>query len=85
MAASTLANLKEVEDQAPKFGHPPDLEARFTRTPLGLANSGLSYFWLAPKVRVPFGHKHRLQEEIYVLVSGSARMKLEDEVIELEP
>jgi mannose-6-phosphate isomerase-like protein (cupin superfamily) len=84
MAGYTLANLKEVEDQAPKFGHSPNLEARFARVSLGLENSGLSYFRLAPNFRVPFGHKHPLQEEVYVLLGGSARMKLDDEAIELK-
>jgi hypothetical protein len=69
----TIVNLKEIEDQAPKFGHSPDLEARFARVPLGLENSGLSYFRLAPNFRIPFGHKHLQQEEVYVLVGGSAR------------
>jgi uncharacterized cupin superfamily protein len=81
----TIVNLKEIEDQAPKFGHSPDLEARFARVPLGLENSGLSYFRLAPNFRIPFGHKHLQQEEVYVLVGGSAKIKLDNEVIELEP
>ena len=84
MGGYTIVNLREVEDQAPKFGYSPNLEARFARVPLGLENSGISYFRVAPNFRIPFGHKHRQQEEIYVLVSGSARMKLDDEVVELE-
>jgi mannose-6-phosphate isomerase-like protein (cupin superfamily) len=85
MADYTLVNLKEVEDQAPKFGHSPDLEARFARVPLGLEKSGLSYQRLAPGFRMPWGHHHKQQEEIYVLLSGSARAKLGDEVVELGP
>ncbi len=85
MTEYTIVNLKEIEDQAPKFGHSPDLEARFARVPLGLENSGLSYFRLAPNFRIPFGHKHLQQEEVYVLVGGSAKIKLDNEVIELEP
>jgi mannose-6-phosphate isomerase-like protein (cupin superfamily) len=84
MAGYTIINLKEVEDQAPKFGHSPNLEARFARGPLELENSGISYFRIAPNFRIPFGHKHQRQEEIYVLVSGSARAKLGDEVVELK-
>ena len=85
MAGYTIVNLKEVEDQAPKVGYSPDLvEARFARVPLGLENAGLSYVRLGPNFRTPFGHKHREQEEVYVLVGGSARMKLDDEVIELK-
>jgi mannose-6-phosphate isomerase-like protein (cupin superfamily) len=51
--------------------------------PLELENSGLSYFRIAPGFRVPFGHKHSQQEEVYVVVAGSARAKLDDEVVEL--
>jgi quercetin dioxygenase-like cupin family protein len=84
MAGYTLVNLKEVEDQAPKFGHSPNLEARFARAALELENSGISYFRIAPNFRIPFGHKHQQQEEIYVLIGGSARAKLGDEVVELK-
>jgi mannose-6-phosphate isomerase-like protein (cupin superfamily) len=85
MADYTVVNLKEVEDQAPNFGLSPQLEARMARVALGLENSGVSYQRMAPNFRVPFGHKHRNQEEVYVLVSGSARIKLEDEVVDLKP
>jgi mannose-6-phosphate isomerase-like protein (cupin superfamily) len=83
VAGYTVVNLKEVEDQAPGFGLSPDLEARFASRPLELQNSGMSYQRLAPGFRMPFGHKHKRQEELYVLVSGSARLKLDDEVVEL--
>ena len=85
MGGYTIVNLKEVEDQAPKFGFSPNLEARFASAPLGLESSGISYQRLAPNFRMPFGHKHKLQEELYVLVSGSVRAKLDDEVVELKP
>jgi uncharacterized cupin superfamily protein len=85
MADYTVVNLKEVEDQAPKFGLAPQLEMRMARVALGLENSGISYQRLAPSFRIPFGHKHKNQEEIYVLVGGSVRIKLEDEVVELKP
>jgi len=85
MSDYTHLNLKDVEDQAPNFGLLPDLEFRMARVGLGLENSGLSYLRLAPGFRLPFGHKHKNQEEVYVLLSGSARMKIEDEVRELKP
>ena len=84
MAGYTIVNLKEVGDQAPKFGYSPNLEARFARVPLELENSGISYFRIAPGFRIPFGHKHRQQEEVYVLIGGSAWAKLGDEVVELK-
>ena len=83
MGDYTVVNLMGVEDQASKFGYAPNLESRFARKPLGLESSGLSHFKVAPGFRVPFGHKHETQEEIYVVVSGSARVKLDDEIVEL--
>jgi mannose-6-phosphate isomerase-like protein (cupin superfamily) len=84
MADFTKLNLREdVEDIAPKHGMAPDVEARYARIPLELEQQGLSLFRLAPNFRLPFGHTHAEQEEVYVLVSGSARMKLGDEVVEL--
>ncbi len=84
MAAYTHLNLKEVEDQAPKFGL-EGLEFRSARVPLELENSGMSYLRLTPNFRIPFGHHHNVQEEVYVLVSGSARLKLDDDVVDLKP
>jgi mannose-6-phosphate isomerase-like protein (cupin superfamily) len=68
---------------APKFDLSPGLESRFARKPLQLENSGMSYYKIAPGFRTPFGHRHGEQEEIYVVVSGSARVKLDDEVVDL--
>jgi mannose-6-phosphate isomerase-like protein (cupin superfamily) len=85
MAGYTLVNLREVEDQAPKFGLSPNLEARMARVPLELENFGVSYQSMAPNFRVPFGHNHKRQEEVYVLLSGGVRVKLDDEIVELKP
>jgi mannose-6-phosphate isomerase-like protein (cupin superfamily) len=85
MAGYTVRNLKQdVEDQAPNFGLSPQLEARMARVPLELENFGLSYQRLAPNFRIPFGHTHNAQEEAYVVVGGSVRVKLDDEVVELQ-
>jgi mannose-6-phosphate isomerase-like protein (cupin superfamily) len=84
MGEYTKINLKQdVEDMAVKHGMSPDIESRFARVPLGLEKSGLSYFRYAPGFRTPFGHTHGEQEEVYVVVSGSARVKIDDEVVEL--
>ena len=85
MSDYTHINLKEdVDDQAPNFGLSPNLESRMARVPLEMENAGLSYIRIAPGFRIPFGHKHKNQEEVYVLVSGSAKIKLDDEVRELK-
>jgi uncharacterized cupin superfamily protein len=83
MAGYMHLNLKEVEDQAPKFDMSPDMEMRMARVPLELENFGLSYQRLAPGYRLPFGHRHKHQEEVYVVVSGGGRAKIEDEIVEL--
>jgi mannose-6-phosphate isomerase-like protein (cupin superfamily) len=86
MANYTALNLKEVENQGPNFGvDEKDLQLRMARVPLNCQNSGLSYLRLGPGWRMPYGHTHKQQEEIYVLVSGSARMKLDDDIVEVEP
>jgi mannose-6-phosphate isomerase-like protein (cupin superfamily) len=80
----TKKNLRtEVENQAPKFEMPEELEARFARTQLEGETLGLSLMTLAPNFRMPFGHKHPGQEEVYVVVRGSGRIKVEDEIVEL--
>jgi mannose-6-phosphate isomerase-like protein (cupin superfamily) len=83
MSGYTKTNLRNVENQAPNFGMPPELEARFARSALGGETLGLSLMTLAPGFRIPFGHKHPNQEEVYVVVRGSARIKVEDEIVEL--
>ena len=84
MADYTKLNLRdEVEDQAPKFGMSPDMEFRSARVPLEMQNAGVSFLRVAPGFRVPFGHHHNVQEEVYVVVRGSARLKLDDEIVEL--
>jgi mannose-6-phosphate isomerase-like protein (cupin superfamily) len=85
VADYTIKNLKsDVEDQAPGFGLSPNLEARFARQPLELKSSGLSYQRIGPDFRVPFGHTHAKQEELYVIVSGGGRAKIGDKIAELK-
>ena len=83
MADYTILNLKtDVANAAERFGLAPDLEARFGRDALGLEGGGFSYQKLAP-FEGKFGHRHTTQEEVYVVIGGSGRVKLEDEVREL--
>jgi mannose-6-phosphate isomerase-like protein (cupin superfamily) len=84
MSGYTKTNLRDVEDSAPKFKMPSEMHARFARTPIGGETLGLSLFTLEPGFRIPFGHKHVTQEEVYVIVRGSGRVKVEDEVVEVK-
>jgi mannose-6-phosphate isomerase-like protein (cupin superfamily) len=81
MSDYTIANLKAIDDSAGE--HAPDLEARFARKYLDSEHLGVSYFRYGPGFRSPTGHSHREQEEAYVVVNGSGRIKLDDEIVEL--
>jgi mannose-6-phosphate isomerase-like protein (cupin superfamily) len=82
--AFTLRNIRgDVEDVAGNFDGPPDLEFRAATAALGLERSGLSYQRLPAGYRFPFGHTHRTQEEVYVVVRGGGRMKIDDDVVEV--
>lgn len=80
VADYTIRNLKDVEDSALKFGLSPGLEGRFASGDLGMHTLGVSYQRLAPGFRIPFGHSHPEQEEVYVVLAGSGRVRLGDEV-----
>lgn len=78
------ANLRQdLEDVGPNFDGPPDLEFRLATDALALEQSGLCYQRTPPGYRFPYGHTHEVQEEVYVVVRGSGRMKVDDEIIEL--
>lgn len=79
----TIKQLTEVEDSAPKFGHGEVQEARFASSDLDTEQTGLSHHRLTAGNRQPFAHRHENAEEVYVVVSGSGRLKLDDEIIEV--
>ncbi len=83
MADYTHKNLSEVKDSAPGFGFGELAEARFAREELDAEQTGISHLTLKPGKRMPFGHKHDKAEEIYVVVAGSGRIKLDDEIIDV--
>jgi mannose-6-phosphate isomerase-like protein (cupin superfamily) len=80
----TRKNLKrDLDDLGSNFDGSPDLEFRAATKALGLERSGLTYQRVPPDYRFPYGHTHETQEEIYVVVRGSGRMKVDDEIFEL--
>jgi uncharacterized cupin superfamily protein len=80
----TLINLrKDPDDLGPKFDGAPDLEFRAATAALQLERSGLTYQRVPPGYRFPYGHTHATQEEVYVVVRGGGRMKVDDEIIGL--
>jgi mannose-6-phosphate isomerase-like protein (cupin superfamily) len=83
MSGYTVTNLRELDDQAVKFGLSETQEARFATKPLGCEMSGISLQRVKPGKRLAGGHKHKQEEEVYVVVAGGGRAKLDDEVVEL--
>jgi quercetin dioxygenase-like cupin family protein len=83
-APFTHKKLTDVKDSAPEFGIGEVQEARFARKDLDAEKTGVSHYRLKPSQRSPFGHKHDEAEEVYVVIAGSGRMKLDDEIIEVE-
>ena len=80
-----LRNIKkDLDDIGSKFDGAPDLEFRSATAALGLEKSGLSYQRVPSGYRFPYGHTHGKQEEVYVVLRGSGRMKVDDEIVELE-
>lgn len=85
MAGYTAKNLKEIENQGVKFGMDEgEIQLRMAKDPLECEHCGVSYITLGPGWRLPWGHTHKTQEEIYILLSGSARMKIGDDVVDME-
>ena len=72
--------LEDIEDSAASRNVDGAIEARFGRSQLDSEHLGVSHFRLAPGYRPPFGHRHREQEEVYVVIAGSGRFKVEDEI-----
>jgi mannose-6-phosphate isomerase-like protein (cupin superfamily) len=85
VAGYTIKNLREVKDVAPDGGVSDYIEARFAHEDLDSERSGISYQVMKAGQRQPFAHRHGEMEEIYVVVSGSGRVKLDDQVEDVGP
>jgi gentisate 1,2-dioxygenase len=83
MSDYTIVNLGDVENVAPKFQMPEGMDVRFPKRDLGCTTGGVGVEKLAAGVRIPFGHTHATQEEIYVIAEGSGRVKIDDEIRDL--
>lgn len=81
----TKTNLQQVEDSAARHGAGAAQEARFPRSELGAEQTGCNYLIVKPGQREAFAHKHHQAEELYVVLSGSGRVKLDDDLVELAP
>ncbi len=85
MTTHRKLSLDDVKDLAPQFGMQTMGEARFAREALGAERIGLADYRMNPGQRVGFGHRHTESEEMYLVLSGSGRFRVDDEVLEVGP
>ena len=83
--AFTKLNLDAVDDAAPANGFGDRWEARVARQALAAERTGVSFFRLLPGKRSPFTRRHTVAEEVYVVLGGSGRVKLDGELLDVGP
>jgi mannose-6-phosphate isomerase-like protein (cupin superfamily) len=81
----TVKNLRDVDDMAVKHGFSEHQEARFAREDLGAESTGIAYHVVKPGQRQAFAHRHEAAEEVHVVLSGSGRVRLDDDVVDVGP
>jgi mannose-6-phosphate isomerase-like protein (cupin superfamily) len=81
----TIKNLRELQDHAPRAGFDSVQEARFGSKELETESTGFAYHVVKPGKRQAFAHRHENAEEVYVVLSGTGRVKLEDDVEDVKP
>ena len=81
----TLVNLEDVEDMAKRFGLGEQGEARFANRALGTARTGVSHQRLRAGMRQAFGHRHQHAEEVFVILAGTGRLRIDDEIRDVRP
>jgi mannose-6-phosphate isomerase-like protein (cupin superfamily) len=79
MSDYAIKNLMDIEDLSER----EEVDVRFARKYLDSEHLGISHFRYGPGYRAEMGHRHGVQEEAYVVVGGSGRIKLDDEIVEL--
>ena len=79
----TQINLADVEDAAPAGGFGDRWEARVARMDLEAEQTGVTYFRLRRGKRSPFAHRHARGEEVYVILAGAGRVKLDNEIADV--
>jgi len=84
-SAYARINLNDLEDVAVPNGFGHRWEAHAARAPLGAQHAGLTHFRLRAGKRSPFSHRHAQAEEIYVILQGAGKVKLDDEVFDVRP
>ncbi len=83
MSGYAITNLSRVKDSAVEFGYSEMQEARFPREDVGAERTGFAVHFVRPGKRSAFGHRHDDAEEVHLVVRGSGRVRLDDEIVEL--
>lgn len=84
MANVTKVHLiDDLKDLAETAGFGDQLETRFARAAMGSREGALGFQRIKPGQRQPFGHKHKEQEELHVVIRGSGRLKVDHEIVEV--
>jgi uncharacterized cupin superfamily protein len=78
-------NLRDVQDSAVQYGLSATQEARFPQRDLGAEQTGMNFLIIKPGQREAFAHRHQAAEEIYVVLGGGGRVKLDDALVDLAP
>jgi mannose-6-phosphate isomerase-like protein (cupin superfamily) len=85
MPGYTVKNLRDVEDVAAHGGFSETQEARFALRDLGVEQTGVSLHLVRPGKRQAFAHRHHDAEEVYVVLAGGGRVKLDGDVVDIGP
>jgi mannose-6-phosphate isomerase-like protein (cupin superfamily) len=83
MGDFTHKNLRDVQDAAVAGGFSEVMGARFASGDLETTQVGVCLQAVHPGKRQAFAHRHENAEEVYVILRGAGRMKLDDEIIEI--
>jgi len=83
-APYTHKKLTDVKDSAPDFGIGEFQQTHFATDDLEAEHTGFTFHHINPDARPPFAHRHQAAAEVYVVLAGSGRAKLDDDVVEIE-
>src|SRR5437763_2645754 len=84
MSHYTIRRLDDVPDA---FGGQYPGAMRFLTEHLGTTQVAITHRVMPPQSggKGSYGHRHKTQEEIYFVISGTLQFKLEDDVVDVSP
>ena len=80
-----MSNFKNVEiGNLNELGNNYENGKAFLHDLLGLTSCEISVSAMPAGIKLPFNHKHKQNEEIYIFLKGNGKMTLDNEVIEVK-